>query len=156
MLLRARTTRSTPSPPRRRPAPPESGTRAYRSTTMGNLNSACSFGLLWVSPSLMQTVPETPSSVILAPQPPPSGPKLPMKNSDVLLLMPWNDDASRSAWWPAITRPGIAGASALKIVSTMVIGYVIHQRMGAGRTALIARPGGTMVLRLRNEPSLMG
>src|SRR5262245_65210764 len=54
----------------------------------GNLNSACSFGLLWVSPSLMQTVPETPSSVILAPHPPPSGPKLPMKNSEVRLLMP--------------------------------------------------------------------
>ena len=64
---------------------------------MGNLNSACSFGLLWVSPSLMQTVPETPSSLRLAPQPPPSGPKLPMKNSEVLLLMPWNEDARRSA-----------------------------------------------------------
>src|ERR1700732_3552352 len=47
---------------------------------MGNLNSACSFGLLCVSPSLMQTVAETPSSRILAPQPPPSGPKLPMKH----------------------------------------------------------------------------
>ena len=50
----------------------------------------------------------------------------------------------------------MADARALKIVSTMVIGYVIHQRIGAGRTALITRPGGTMVLRLRNEPSLMG
>ena len=28
--------------------------------------------------------------------------------------------------------------------------------MGAGRTALMIRPGGTTVLRLRNEPSLMG
>mgnify|MGYP003428777048 CR=1 FL=1 len=26
----------------------------------------------------------------------------------------------------------------------------------AGRTALMTRPGGTMVLRLRNEPSLIG
>src|SRR5947199_168814 len=60
---------------------------------MGNLNSACSFGLLWVSPSLMQTVPETPSSVCFAPQPPPNGPKLPIKNSEVFTLMPWNDDA---------------------------------------------------------------
>ena len=59
------------------------------------------FGLLvgaaGVSLSLMQTVPETPSSVILAPHPPPSGPKLPMKNSAVRLLIPWNDDASRPA-----------------------------------------------------------
>ena len=30
------------------------------------------------------------------------------------------------------------------------------KHFGAGRTALITRPGGTMVLRLRNEPSLMG
>ena len=64
---------------------------------MGNLNSACSFKPLWVSPSLMQTVPETPSSLRLAPWPPPSGPGLPMKNSEVLLLMPWNEDARRSA-----------------------------------------------------------
>ena len=36
----------------------------------------------------MQTVAETPSSLRLAPQPPPSGPKLARKNSEVLVLMP--------------------------------------------------------------------
>ena len=54
-------------------------------------------------------------------------------------------------------RPsGIAGASALKIVSTMVIGKVIHQRIGAGCTALTTRPGGTIDLEARNWPSLIG
>ena len=38
----------------------------------------------------------------------------------------------------------------------MVIGKVIHQRIGAGRTALTIRPGGTIAVRLRNEPSLIG
>ncbi len=75
-----------------------------RSTMIGNFASACSFGPLWVSPSLRQTVAETPSSVFLAPQPPPSGPKLPMKNSDVFGLKPWKLGATRSAWWPAMTR----------------------------------------------------
>ncbi len=70
--------------------------------------------------------------------------------------MPWKAATSRSAWWPAMMRSGIAGASALKIVSMMVIGKVIHQRIGAGRVALTTRPGGTMILRLRNEPSLIG
>jgi len=87
MLVRARTTRSTPS---RRAARGAAGIRHQRVALHHDrkLELACSFGLLWVSPSLMQTVPETPSSLRLAPQPPPSGPKLPMKNSDVLLLMP--------------------------------------------------------------------
>src|SRR5260221_14342485 len=104
----------------------------------------------------MQTVAETPSSLILAPQPPPSGPKLPMKNSEVRSLMPWNEDARRSAWWPAITRSGMAGARALKIVSTMGIGYVIHQRIGARPTALITRPRGAVGLGLADGPALMG
>src|SRR5260221_11677362 len=101
---------------------------------MGNLTSACSFGLLWVSPSMMQTVAETPSSLILAPQPPPSGPKLPMKNSEVRSLMPWNEDARRSAWWPAITRSGMAGGTAVEVVVANgdVDGY--HQSHG-GRAA---------------------
>ena len=38
-----------------------------------------------------------------------------------------------------MTRSGIAGCSALKIVSTTVIGNVIHQRIGAGRVALTMR-----------------
>ena len=42
------------------------------------------------------------------------------------------------------------------MVSTTVIGNVIHQRIGAGRTALTIRPGGKMTFRLRNEPSLIG
>ena len=93
-----------------------------RSTMIGNFASACSFGPLWVSPSLRQTVADTPSSVFLAPQPPPSGPKVPMNSSEVFGLKPWKLGATRSAWWPAMTRSGIAGCSALKIVSTMVIG----------------------------------
>ncbi|MND08376.1 hypothetical protein D3C83_309490 [compost metagenome] len=63
-----------------------------------------------------------PSSLCLAPQPPPSGPNEPMKNSERRGLMPWNVGASRSAWWPAMVRSGIAAVIALKIVSTMVIG----------------------------------
>jgi hypothetical protein len=55
-----------------------------------------------------------------------------------------------------MTRSGIAGASALNTVSTMVIGNVIHHRIGAGRVALMTRPGGTIAVRLRNDPSLMG
>ena len=53
---------------------------------IGNFASACSFGPLWVSPSFRQTVADTPSSVFLAPQPPPSGPKVPMKNSERLRI----------------------------------------------------------------------
>ena len=49
----------------------------------GYLASNCSFGLLCVSPSLMQTVADTPSSPRLAPQPPPSGPKLVMNSLPV-------------------------------------------------------------------------
>jgi hypothetical protein len=37
-----------------------------------------------------------------------------------------------------------------------VIGNVIQDRIAAGRVALMTRPGGTMVVRLRNEPSLIG
>ena len=68
-----------------------------RSTMIGNFASACSFGPLWVSPSLRQTVADTPSSVFFAPQPPPSGPKVPMKNSEVFGLKPWKLGATRSA-----------------------------------------------------------
>ena len=70
--------------------------------------------------------------------------------------MPLKNPMTRSAWWPAMTRSGIAGASALNTVSTMVIGKVIHQRIGAGFSALTTRPIGTTVSRLRNEPSLIG
>src|ERR1700730_11148578 len=104
----------------------------------------------------MQTVADTPSSLRLAPQPPPSGPKLAMKNSAPFGLMPWQAATRRSAWWPAITRYGMAGASAWNTVSTRGIGEVIHQRIGAGRVALTTRPGGTMEVRLRKEPSLIG
>src|SRR5665213_653239 len=96
MSARARTTLSTPSPPRRRPAPAESGMSLQHSTTSGNFDSVCSFGLLWVSPSLMQTVAETPSSLCLAPQPPPSGPIPAMKNCRVLASMPWKLAITRS------------------------------------------------------------
>ncbi len=48
------------------------------------------------------------------------------------------DDADRHGGRRS-TRSGIAGASALKIVSMTVIGKVIHQRIGAGRSALITR-----------------
>jgi hypothetical protein len=51
---------------------------------------------------------------------------------------------------------GDRGASALNTVLAMVIGDVSHQRIGAGRVARITRPGGTIAVRLRNEPSLMG
>ena len=93
----ARVVRAMPSPPRCGPAPPESGMSSKRSTRIGNFASACSFGPLWVSPSLRQTVADTPSSVFFAPQPPPSGPKVPMKNSDVFGLKPWKLGATRSA-----------------------------------------------------------
>ena len=55
-----------------------------------------------------------------------------------------------------MTRSGMAGVSALNTVSMTVIGKVIHWRIGAGRTALTTRPAGTIDLRLRNEPSLIG
>jgi hypothetical protein len=55
-----------------------------------------------------------------------------------------------------MTRSGIAGSSALNTVSMTVIGNVIHQRIGAGRVALMMRPGGMITLRLRNAPSLIG
>jgi len=51
---------------------------------------------------------------------------------------------------------GIAGASALKMVSMIVMGYVIHMRMAAGLSALTTRPGGNMMSSARNWPSLMG
>jgi hypothetical protein len=77
---------------------------------------------LWVSPSLIETVPPTPSSLRLAPQPPPSGPKFAIKNSEVFGLTPCRCDSTRSAWWPAMTRPGIAFDSALNTLSMIVIG----------------------------------
>ena len=46
--------------------------------------------------------------------------------------------------------------SALKTVSTTVIGKVIHQRIGAGRTALTTVPCGTITLSGRKLPSLTG
>jgi hypothetical protein len=55
-----------------------------------------------------------------------------------------------------MTRSGIAGARALKIVSITVIGYVIHQAMGAGRSALMHVPDGMMTSSERKHPSLMG
>ena len=62
----------------------------------------------------------------------------------------------RSAWCPATMRSGIAGSSALNTVSTMVIGKVIHQRIGAGFSALTTRPIGMTTSRLRKLPSLIG
>ena len=122
MSERARNTVSTPSPPRVLPAPPESAMRAQLSTTSGNFASVCSLGLLCVSPSLMQTVAEMPSSFSLAPQPPPKGPVEAMKNWRKRRSMPWKFEITRSAWWPAMTRPGMAGAKALNTVSITVIG----------------------------------
>jgi hypothetical protein len=43
----------------------------------------------------------------------------------------------------------------LKIVSTIVMGYVIHMRI-AGFTALTTRPGGNTMSSARNWPSLIG
>ncbi len=63
---------------------------------------------------------------------------------------------TRSAWWAAITLSGTAVSSALNTVSTMVIGKVIHQRIGAGFWALTTLPGGRMIFSGRNEPSLIG
>ena len=64
--------------------------------------------------------------------------------------------AARSAWWPAMTLSGMAGASALNIVSTTVIGMVIHLRTAAGFIADTTRPGGSMIFSGANEPSLIG
>src|SRR5438309_11144309 len=55
-----------------------------------------------------------------------------------------------------MTRSGHAVASALKIVSTTVIGTVIHARMEAGLVALTTRPGGSTTLTGRSAPSLIG
>ena len=38
------------------------------------------------------------------------------------------------------------------MVSTMVIGTVIHMRIAAGLVALTTRPGGRITLRGKNEP----
>src|SRR5262249_12139974 len=65
---------SQPSPPRKRPAPPESGRSASRSTSSGYFASTCSEGPLWVSPSFMALVALQPSLLCLAPQPPPINP----------------------------------------------------------------------------------
>ena len=81
---------------------------------------------------------------------------MPMNRSPVRGWRPWTCVLTRSAWWPAMTRSGIAGARALKTVSTIVIGNVIHQRIGAGRVALTTVPGGTIEVRPRNAPSLIG
>src|SRR5260221_13842518 len=104
----------------------------------------------------MQTVAETPSSLILAPQPPPSGPKLPMKNSEVRSLMPWNEDARRSAWWPAITRSGMAGGRRLKERAPRVIGHFLHPRLRPRRPAPLNPPRGTLVFRLLDRPAVLG
>ena len=54
-------------------------------------------------------------------------------------------------------RPEWPEQVALKMVSITVIGNVIHQRIGAGRTALITLPGGNdRPSELRNCPSLIG
>src|SRR5262249_61927049 len=55
-----------------------------------------------------------------------------------------------------MTRSGQAGARALKMVSTTVIGMVIHQRSAAGFVALTTRPGGSTMVSGRKAPSLMG
>src|SRR3989442_15722401 len=55
-----------------------------------------------------------------------------------------------------MTRSGQAGASALKMVSTTVMGMVIHQRNAAGFVALTTRPGGSTIVSGRKAPSLMG
>ena len=70
--------------------------------------------------------------------------------------MPWMLGNTRSAWWPAIERSGMAGASALKMVSITVIGKVIHTRIGYGRSALITVPIGMTTLSDRKLPSLTG
>ncbi|MCY1535774.1 hypothetical protein D9M68_711940 [compost metagenome] len=105
---------------------------------------------------MMQTVTDTPSSVLLAPQPPPSGPMPTMNRRPSSGLMPWMLGNTRSAWWPAIERLGIAGASALKMVSITVIGKVIHTRIGYGRSALITVPMGMITFNDRKLPSLTG
>ncbi len=123
---------------------------------MGYFDSSCSHGLLCVSPSLEQTTPLMPSSVFLAPQPPPEGPTNPMKNWPSLGEMPWNSAITKSAWWAAMVRSGMAWAIALKMVSTTVIGKVIHLRMAAGLLALTTVPSGTITFSGRKLPSLIG
>ena len=51
---------------------------------------------------------------------------------------------------------GTAGSSALKMVSTIVIGNVIHQRIAAGFTALTTVPGVSFTFSERKLPSLIG
>ena len=71
-------------------------------------------------------------------------------------LMPWMLGKTRSAWWPATTRSGMAFAIALKIVSITVIGKVIQTRIGDGRSALTTVPIGMMTFSERKLPSLTG
>ena len=64
-----RHTRSTPHPPRKRPAPPVSGTIAYRSTRTGNDISSTSMGVFIVL-EIPLAMPVMPSLVGRAPKPP--------------------------------------------------------------------------------------
>ena len=50
----------------------------------------------------------------------------------------------------------MAGAIAWMIVSTTVIGIVIHMRTAAGLVAETTRPGGSTMCSGANEPSLIG
>ena len=83
-------------------------------------------------------IPLMPSPSCFAPQPPPEPADLETNPSGPLgravdATSTGRRDARRS-------RSGSAGASALKIVSTTVIGIVIHIRMAAGFVALTTRP----------------
>ena len=104
----------------------------------------------------MQMVALLPSEPRLAPQPPPMRPPASSQSLLVSGMRPFSAAESRSAWWPAMTRSGMACAMALKMVSTMVIGKVIHQRIGEGLTAETTRPIGRMIFNGRKLPSLIG
>ena len=117
--------------------------------------SVASTGALCVSPSLMHTVALMPSSLYFAPNPPPWGPTGPKKRP-LAGSTPYVLAMTRSAWCPAAVRSGTAGANALMIVSTMVMGIVIHMRIAAGFVALTTRPGGSTTFSGRNDPWLMG
>src|SRR5207248_1597382 len=111
---------SRPSPPRCLPAPPESRRSARPSTSTGHLSSMPSIEPLRTSPWQTETVAGSPSSVGRPPQPPPSM-LCTTKRRLVFGCTPKNTtEPPRRPWWPAGTRSGIAGASALTMVSTTV------------------------------------
>ena len=145
---------SSPSPPRKVPAPAESAHRPVRVTRSGKFISSASTGMFMQFVTSVSTM-WIPSFAGRAPIPPAAS-SLATNGRPVSGSVPPNAMTSRVPELAAGMRCGSARTSAPRMVSAMRLMVAVRQLTGAGGLGLTRLPGGSTTSTARKQPPLFG